>query len=372
MLSIVSPKSYNDNQWHQVTATFGASGMQLYVDGVRVATRGEITEGQQYLGYWRVGGDNLNNWPSKPSKNDFTGNVDEVAIYPTVLSPAADRRPVAGQRPHVAAPGAAGRRLRRRRVRRPAGPLLAPRRGERHRRPTDSSASLSPGTYRGMRLHARADRCDHRHDQHGGAVDRVERSSSRRTPATRRPQIYSIEIWFKSTSTQGGKLIGFGNSQTGNSATTDRHVYMQNDGKLVFGILSGAPAQDHDGHGLQRRPVAPCRRHAVGRRHRACTSTASRSAPTRRRRRRPTPATGGSPATRRGARRAASSTARIDEAAVYPTALSAARVAEHFTLGGGVNTNQPPIGGVHVVERSSWRQLRRASDAEVELRLELR
>jgi concanavalin A-like lectin/glucanase superfamily protein len=50
------------------------------------------------------------------------------------------------------------------------------------------------------------------------------------------PQTFSIEGWFNTTTDDGGKLIGFGNAQTGSSANYDRHIYMMNDGQLVFGI----------------------------------------------------------------------------------------------------------------------------------------
>ncbi|MGD0374764.1 MAG: LamG domain-containing protein [Streptosporangiaceae bacterium] len=52
------------------------------------------------------------------------------------------------------------------------------------------------------------------------------------------PQAFSIEGWFKTSTDDGGKLIGFGNDQTGLSTTFDRHVYMMNDGQLVFGIYN--------------------------------------------------------------------------------------------------------------------------------------
>jgi hypothetical protein len=53
------------------------------------------------------------------------------------------------------------------------------------------------------------------------------------------PQVFSVEGWFKTTTNTGGKLIGFGNSQTGSSANYDRQIYMMNDGQLVFGIYNG-------------------------------------------------------------------------------------------------------------------------------------
>ncbi len=53
------------------------------------------------------------------------------------------------------------------------------------------------------------------------------------------PPEFSVEGWFKTTTARGGKLIGFGTSQTGLSTTSDRQIYMQNDGQVVFGVVSG-------------------------------------------------------------------------------------------------------------------------------------
>jgi signal peptidase I len=53
------------------------------------------------------------------------------------------------------------------------------------------------------------------------------------------PQGFSLEIWFKTTTSNGGKLIGFGSSQTGASTTTDRDLYMINTGKIAFATAPG-------------------------------------------------------------------------------------------------------------------------------------
>jgi hypothetical protein len=52
------------------------------------------------------------------------------------------------------------------------------------------------------------------------------------------PQTFTVEGWFKTTTNTGGKLIGFGNSQSGMSGNYDRHIYMMNDGQLVFGVYN--------------------------------------------------------------------------------------------------------------------------------------
>ena len=53
------PRAYNDGQWHHVVASLGPAGMALYVDGVSVGQPSDVTTGQRYNGYWRVGGDNV-------------------------------------------------------------------------------------------------------------------------------------------------------------------------------------------------------------------------------------------------------------------------------------------------------------------------
>ena len=86
--TVASTAKYNNGAWHHVAATLGPNGMILLVDGVQVGQNPAVTSGQAYTGYWRVGGDNLNSWPAAPSSNYINATIDEVAIYPSVLSPA--------------------------------------------------------------------------------------------------------------------------------------------------------------------------------------------------------------------------------------------------------------------------------------------
>ena len=66
----------------------------------------------------------------------------------------------------------------------------------------------------------------------------TSRMASTNTTAT--PTSYSVELWFKTNTSRGGKLIGYGNQRTGASGSYDRHVYMLNDGRVRFGAYSGA------------------------------------------------------------------------------------------------------------------------------------
>ncbi|WP_054010242.1 PKD domain-containing protein [Arthrobacter sp. ERGS1:01] len=85
--TLASTAKYNDGAWHMVTASLGPNGMALYVDGVSLSTRTDVTAGQSYSGYWRIGGDNLGSWPSPPTSNYIAATIDEAAIFPTVLTP---------------------------------------------------------------------------------------------------------------------------------------------------------------------------------------------------------------------------------------------------------------------------------------------
>jgi Concanavalin A-like lectin/glucanases superfamily len=56
------------------------------------------------------------------------------------------------------------------------------------------------------------------------------------------PDSFSIVAWFETTTNTGGKIVGFGSDQTGESSQYDRQIYMMNDGQLAFGV---AGTQDY-------------------------------------------------------------------------------------------------------------------------------
>lgn len=85
-LTITSPNSYNDGSWHQVNATLSTAGMQLYVDGARVAVNALARSAESNTGYWRIGYDSLSGWPSAPTSAYFAGDIDSVEIYTTALT----------------------------------------------------------------------------------------------------------------------------------------------------------------------------------------------------------------------------------------------------------------------------------------------
>ncbi|MGH8890850.1 MAG: signal peptidase I [Acidothermaceae bacterium] len=88
--------TYNDGNWHMAVATMGGGtggdGMNLYVDGLQVASNANTTS-QDYTstngGWWRVGCGNLEGWGSDwPTQTNyaFSGNLDEATVFTTELT----------------------------------------------------------------------------------------------------------------------------------------------------------------------------------------------------------------------------------------------------------------------------------------------
>jgi PKD repeat protein len=84
--TITSTKSYNDNKFHHVVAQVSVNGMELFVDGSKVAANPKAFAATEYNAYWRIGGDGLAGWPSRPTSDYFAGTIDEVALYPLSLN----------------------------------------------------------------------------------------------------------------------------------------------------------------------------------------------------------------------------------------------------------------------------------------------
>jgi hypothetical protein len=248
--TVNSARSYNDGQWHHVAASLSGAGMALYVDGKRVAQDGN-TGAQPYSGYWRIGGDNLNGWNSQPSSAYFTGAIDDVAIYPTALSLAQVQKHYTDSGRTVDVPPAPtdpyGKAVY------DGGPSLYWRLGEASG-PTavDSSGNDQDGGYGSGIGYGVAGALSGVSDTAvmvSGTSDGTVVGPGPTSP----PGTYSEEALFRTTTTAGGKIIGFGNMAGGASSNYDRHVYMTDDGRLVFGVWTGfantivSPAGYNDG-----------------------------------------------------------------------------------------------------------------------------
>ncbi|MFF2371801.1 PKD domain-containing protein [Agromyces sp. NPDC058110] len=229
--TLQSPKAYNDNQWHHVVATLGSGGTALYLDGLRVALNPSVTTAQAYWGYWRIGGDNT--WSA--AKN-FSGTIDDVAVYPKPLTAAQVQKHYVDSGRTVATVPSAPADAYGAAVY-GAGPLMYWRLGEASgSTASDSGTQGLGGSLVGTYTRGAA-----------GALVGVADTSTKFTAGfaaatTQQASVttYSTEAWFKTTTTKGGKITGFGDSRTGLSTTYDRHVYLQDNGLLVFGTKNGS------------------------------------------------------------------------------------------------------------------------------------
>jgi hypothetical protein len=77
---ITSPAAYNDGNWHQVVATIGPAGQQLYVDGALVASNTSATSAQDFTGYWHIGFADASGWPDSIPTPYFNGAIALPAI----------------------------------------------------------------------------------------------------------------------------------------------------------------------------------------------------------------------------------------------------------------------------------------------------
>ncbi|QXG74975.1 PKD domain-containing protein [Modestobacter sp. L9-4] len=231
---VTSPTALNDGRWHHVVAELGGGNQVLYVDGLKVAAATGVAGGQDYSGWWQVGGNNLNGWATN---GYYTGNLDEVAVYGTALTTAQVRAHyVAGGGSPAVNPRPAdayGARVY------DDEPSLFWRLGETSGSTAANSADVGyPGTYTsttlgqsGAPLAGVTDSRGISPASSGGYVTGTTQVMS--------PQVFSEELWFTSTSTKGGRLMGFGNARTGGSGTYDRAVYLLADGRLRFTTSNG-------------------------------------------------------------------------------------------------------------------------------------
>lgn len=168
----------------------------------------------------------------------------------------------------------------------------------------------------------------------GTTNGRVSSGSSSSGPAT-----FSTELWFNTTTTQGGKLIGFGSAQTGSSSSYDRHLYMQNNGRLVFGVYPGqvrtisSTAAYNDGrwhHAVATQGADGIALYVDGVRVAQDTSVTTAQAYTGFWR-----VGGDSLGSWPGQPTSAYFRGAIDEVAVYGSALTSSQVSTHFAAGSG-------------------------------------
>ncbi|WP_200961305.1 LamG domain-containing protein [Phycicoccus sp. Soil802] len=332
--TVTTPNSYNDGQWHQAVGTLEPSGVTLYVDGKRIGRNAGTSVGQAYSGYWRIGGDSP--WSGNPY---FAGDIDDVAIYPTAI-------PLTMVQSHYTA---SGRTLNV--PTRPAdaygqavwdaNPDLYWRLGDTTPTAKDSGPNESDGDYRGGYSQGQTGAFD------GATNKAVAFNGSDGFVASKQvynnPHNYTLEAWFKTTSTSGGKILGFGCSNVGTSGCYDRHVYVNNDGRITFGVWTGftntidSPLAYNDG---QWHHVMATQSNTDGMKLYLDGALVGTNGQTDAENYNGYWRVGGdnhwgccSPFL----------AGTIDEVAVYSSVLPGSAATQHFELGGGNVANQPPV-----------------------------
>ncbi|MEW1957297.1 PKD domain-containing protein [Kineococcus sp. NPDC059986] len=160
------------------------------------------------------------------------------------------------------------------------------------------------------------------------------------------PTSFAVEAWIRTTTTRGGKVIGFGSAASGTSASADRHVFMRDDGRLTWGVYPGAfrtvtsAASYNDGqwHHVVASLGAPGLQLFVdGSLVATDPSTTTSRAVTGYWR-----IGGDRVAGWVGAPTSTAFAGDVDEVAVYPAPLSAATVAAHYATARGQSPNSAP------------------------------
>ncbi|TWD83298.1 beta-propeller uncharacterized protein DUF5122 [Kribbella amoyensis] len=100
----------------------------------------------------------------------------------------------------------------------------------------DSSGQSNNGTFTGMTLGTAGAIA-------GNTAATVNSSTGRMVgeKAYSFPQQFTVEAWVKQSFLRGGRIVGFGNNRTGNGANGgDRMLYMRSNGAITFGVNDGS------------------------------------------------------------------------------------------------------------------------------------
>ncbi|MFG6492868.1 PKD domain-containing protein [Microbacterium sp. P03] len=337
--AITSATGYNDGAWHYVSATLGADGMKLYIDGKLVANRGDTTSGQDYNGVWRIGGDNIGGWPNAGSSNYIAGAISDVAIYDDVLTRTQiNQHWVNSGRTSTVNPAptdAYGQAVYN------LAPTLFWRLDETAgSTAADSGMDSNTGMYVGNVQKGTAGAVSSSPSGVSLWPNNGDQTGIVSNAAFNNPTSFALESWFKTDSTSGGKIIGFGEAQTGTSNNYDRHLYMSGDGRVKFGVWTGSTqiVETDPGfndnkwhHVVAQLSSAGMQLYVDGALKATSANTSAQSYSGYWR-------VGGD----NGWEGDTYWRGSVDEVAIYPAALTTAQVDEHYQLGTAGFVNQAP------------------------------
>lgn len=256
-VELTTPGSYNNGGWHLAVASMSTSaGLSLSVDAGTPVTDTSVTSLAPYNGYWHVGWDDeTNGWSDAPTNPFFTGDLSDAAIFPTALTSSqisalyssgsqsswqadlssdgagyswnlADTGSdlYSGALPGVSAPTCYLADVGVPSAPTPAAVCPSPGEYPNFVNPADPMCPSGSATYGSWYSPS---------GTNGFAADAEASTAPGDTS-------FTMAIWFETTSTSGGTLIGF-NSQPGANPSSeyDKILWIDNAGHVVFGAYNG-------------------------------------------------------------------------------------------------------------------------------------
>ncbi len=242
---VTSPAPVDTGNWVFAAVTVGAAGVTMYLNGSQVASNSAYTAADDFLGWWTLGWAYTSGWSDVPTYNFFTGSLAQVAVIPSQLS-AANRATIDGE----ATPSAYATEIN---TFSPVSywPL------------TDSGSVPYPGTVLGTETLADSSGNANTGTASGGVSFGASGPTTLGTSAAigldgstgyvetansyADPSGFSLVAWFKTTTTSGGTIIGFDSSQnneSGNPNYSDRLLWMDNSGHLVWGLYDNSATDE--------------------------------------------------------------------------------------------------------------------------------
>ena len=241
---LTSTSAVDTGSWVMAVASVGAAGTALYVNGTKMASSTTPTTAQPYTGWWSLGYASIANWNDVPSTYYFSGSLAQAAVIPAQLTSAQVSSLYADTTLSSYTAGVEG-----------LGPTnywplndsgAIPYEGSvpggtPSTTLTDYSSNANTGTAEGgttsgapgpTTLTANAITVD-------GASGFVETARSYTNPES-----FSVVAWFHTTSTTGGTIAGFTNSQgTSPPTASDRALWLNSAGNLIWEVNNGSTSE---------------------------------------------------------------------------------------------------------------------------------
>ncbi|MEV6230014.1 LamG-like jellyroll fold domain-containing protein [Saccharopolyspora shandongensis] len=230
---IASPNPVNDGTWHHVVLAGADSHQTMYLDGVAVGSQSGEIENLDPHAFVGLGLVATLTWPARPQHDwgYFTGAIGQVALYPRAITSSEAQQ-------HYAARG--NRDSYATAVRSTGPKALWGLEEPNNATHAESDPSLVVGSYHDVTLAAEPPM------RGSGAATFNGTSSYLRLPdrqAHGRSRL-SVELWFNTSSTDGGVLYATGNDLPGSGPSGGAMpvLYVGTDGKLYGHFWNGNTA----------------------------------------------------------------------------------------------------------------------------------